>query len=341
VRYPRPIPDLTRIVRAGEWWEYKLAPIFAAFYATALTLDAPVSSLWRSLLITLLALVPGAAYVSVINDLTDREDDLAGGKPNRFANRPRWLGVLLAAVTAGAGVVFCILWRNDPFLVAIYLCAWAAFSLYSLPPFRFKTRGILGVLCDAGGAHLFPTLVAVLLAFRGAERAPDALWLASIGTWAFANGVRGILWHQLTDVENDRRAGVRTFASRHSAETAIRIGTYIAFPLELLALGSMIVRMRSWWPIGFLIAYAVLVYLRVLRWHNRIVIVAPKERFLIAMHEYYDAFLPLSILIASARTHPYDWIVLAVHAVIFPTRVWQVLNDIAKLWRERHYKSDW
>ena len=32
------------VSRGREWWEYKLAPIFAAFYATALTLRVPVSS---------------------------------------------------------------------------------------------------------------------------------------------------------------------------------------------------------------------------------------------------------------------------------------------------------
>ena len=301
----------------------------------------PVSSLWLALLTTLAALVPGAAYVSIINDLTDRDEDLASGKPNRLAGRSRWFVAMLIALTAGSGVVISILWREDALLVTFYLCAWLAFSLYSLPPFRFKKRGIFGVLCDASGAHLFPTLVAVILAFRGAEKPVSALWLASIGAWAFANGVRGILWHQLTDVDNDRRAGVRTFALRHAPHVVVRIGTFVAFPLELLALAAILQQLQSWWPAGALAAYSLLAFLRVLRWHMKVVIVAPKERFLIALHEYYDAFLPIAILIASAIRHPYDWIVLAIHLAIFPTRVRQVLSDSAKLWRERHYPSDW
>lgn len=283
--------------------------------------------------------MPGAAYVSVINDLSDREEDLASGKSNRFAAGSRFFGSAMVAITAGAGVAFCVLWRNDPLLLTFYLAAWLAFSLYSLPPFRFKTRGILGVLCDASGAHLFPTLVAVVLAFRGAEKPVSALWLASIGTWAFANGVRGILWHQLTDVENDRRAGVRTFAFRHAPQTVVRIGTFVAFPLELLALAAMLWQLRSPWPVAFLAAYALLVHLRVLRWQMNVVVVAPKERFLILMHEYYDALLPIAVLIASALRHPYDWAVLAIHLVIFPSRPLQVLRDAVQLWRERNYPT--
>jgi hypothetical protein len=153
--------------------------------------------------------------------------------------------------------------------------------------------------------------------------------------------VRGILWHQLTDLENDRRGCVRTFATRYPQHVVVRLGAFVAFPIELLALAAMLWQMRSWWPAGLLVAYALLMYLRVLRWHMRIVVVEPRERFLIAMHEYYDAFLPLAILIASAQRNPFDWIVLIIHLLVFPTRLWQVVSDIAKLFRERHHPSDW
>ena len=317
-------------MRAGEWWEYKLAPILAAFYATALTLQVPVSSLWASALTLLLALIPGAAYVSVINDLTDRDEDLAAGKPNRLAGRSRTYAATLVAITAGAGVVFWILWRHDALLLGVYLAAWLAFSLYSLPPFRFKARGILGVLCDASGAHLFPTLVAVILPFREADRPVSGAWLAAVGTWAFANGVRGILWHQLTDRDNDRVAGVRTFAQLHPPHVAARLGTYVVFPLELAGLAAMLWQMRSVWTAGFLIAYLLFAALRTYRFALNPVIVAPKPRFLIVLHEYYDLFLPVAILIQS-----HDWIVLAVHVVLFPNRLRRTFTDAMQLWRER------
>ena len=73
--------------RAGEWWEYKLVPIFGIFYATALYLKLPILWLWPAALTLLLALVPGAVFVSLINDLTDKAEDAAAGKRNRMAGR--------------------------------------------------------------------------------------------------------------------------------------------------------------------------------------------------------------------------------------------------------------
>lgn len=273
--------------------------------------------MWRHALLVLLSLVPGAVYVSVINDFADRRDDLAAGKPNRLDR----LSALFASLAIGAGVIASYFWRHDALLLSAYLAAWLAFSLYSLPPFRFKNRGLAGVVCDASGAHVFPTLVAVILAFRGAGRPIDIVWLASVGAWAFGSGLRGILWHQLTDLENDWRAGVRTFAALHP-KAAIAAGTYLAFPIELLGLGAMFMRIRSIWPLAFLAVYAVITALRV--WHLRMkaVIVAPRPRYLIVLNEYYEIYLAPSLLIASA-----DWVVLAIHVVLFPNRT------IYRLWR--------
>jgi len=38
--------DLISLIRADEWWEYKLVPVLSIFYATALVLHVSVSSLW-------------------------------------------------------------------------------------------------------------------------------------------------------------------------------------------------------------------------------------------------------------------------------------------------------
>lgn len=272
----------------------------------------------RAALTILAALVPGAIYVSVINDVTDLEEDRAAGKRNRVANSPRWLVAALLAITLGAGAAFLFAWRRDPLLFGAYAAAWIAFSLYSLPPFRFKTRGILGVLADASGAHLFPTLVAVLLAFRYAARPLDAPWLAAMGAWAFAYGLRGILWHQLTDRERDRSAAVRTFAQRHRVALVEAIGRFVAFPIELAALATILFRLRTPLTLVFLAAYAALAALRVWRWSVAPVIVAARPRYLIVLREFYGAFLPLAILIASAMRFTADATVIAVHLLLFP-----------------------
>ncbi len=232
--------NISQTTRAVEWWEYKFSPIFATVYATAFLLGVSIISLWPLLLLALFALVPGAAYVSVINDLTDRKDDLASGKQNRLVGRSRTFIALTLACCVLPGALVAIYWRHDLLLLTIYLANWTVFSLYSLPPVRLKKRGLLGVLADASGAHLLPTLLVVSLVYRWREVSIDFLWFAAVAVWSLSYGLRGILWHQLSDAENDQKAGVHTFVLRHGRSNLHRLGTFVVFPAELTAFALML-----------------------------------------------------------------------------------------------------
>src|SRR5262245_33147709 len=255
MRYSRCIRrDLIDLIRAAEWWEYKLVPILSAFYATALVLHVAVISMWIGAVSLLLSMMTAAIYASAINELADRGDDAAAGKRNRAADRPRSIAAVFA-VAVGAGSTFAWLWRHDTPLLSCYLATWLAFALYSIPPFRLKTRGLAGVLCDAAGEQMFPALAAVFMTGRGTQRAVSGAWVASVAIWTLAFGLRGILWHQSRDVENDRAAGVRTFASRQPRAASV-IGTFVVFPLELGAFAVMLWQIGGAWPAAFLVLYA-------------------------------------------------------------------------------------
>jgi len=109
------------------------------------------------------------------------------------AGRSRSMIAALIAVTVGAGLPFACSGAMTHESCPCYLGTWLAFLLYSLPPFRFKGRGTAGVLCDAAGEQLFPALVAVFIACRGAQRPGSGLWVASVAGWALAYGLRGIV----------------------------------------------------------------------------------------------------------------------------------------------------
>ncbi|HEX8206020.1 MAG TPA: hypothetical protein VF587_08185, partial [Solirubrobacteraceae bacterium] len=92
--------------RVGEWWEHKLAPMAGTAYASAFFAGTSLLDVGGALLLALLALAPGAAYVSLLNDLTDLETDRLAGKPNRLEGRSpvaHWIGVAVA-VAAGAAI---------------------------------------------------------------------------------------------------------------------------------------------------------------------------------------------------------------------------------------------
>ena len=318
--------DLIHLIRADEWWDYKLVPILSIFYATALVLRVSVSSLWIGALALLLALVAAAIYASTINEITDRADDAAAGKRNRAVHWPRPVTAFFAAAV-GAGLTFEWLWRDDRLLFSCYLATWFAFALYSIPPFRLKKRGLPGVLCDAAGEQMFPALVAVFMACRGAQHSVSGAWVCTVAVWAVAFGLRGIVWHQLRDIENDRAAGVRTFASRHSRAASV-IGTLAVFPIELVALAAMLWQIRSAWPLALLAFYVLYAVHSAGRRQLVPVIVTPKPQSFIVLQDFYTDLFPIALLIAASVRDSRDFVVLAAHLLLFPRPVLHAMRRL-------------
>jgi hypothetical protein len=318
------------VIRGGEWWDYKLVPILTGFYATALYADVPVSELWSNLTVLLLSLIPGAAFVSVLNDITDVRDDEAAGKLNRMAGLPPALKSAALVTTLAGGAVFFWIWRDEPLLIILYGAAWAAFAFYSVPPVRLKGRGLPGLLADACGAHLFPTLLAAAAALDTAGYVPNVWWLLIVGVWAFGFGARGNAWHQILDREKDIVSGIGTFAARHSSAVIARFASF-AFAIEVTALWGITLMMRNPLPVVAALTYAALSRQRIKHWSIRLVIARPQPRYRIWLDDFYCALLPVAILLASALTWQGDFIVLAAHLLLFPHQPMATANDIWSL----------
>jgi 4-hydroxybenzoate polyprenyltransferase len=276
----------------------------------------------------LVAVSACAAYVSVINDLTDYKEDLASGKANRLVGKSR---AFVAAVFAGCvflGVAVTIYWRRELLLLSLYLASWVAFTLYSLPPFRLKGRGVFGLLADASGAHLFPTLLAVAIVYRHAGSV-DTVWFVAVAVWSLSFGLRGILWHQLNDKHNDEKIGLRTFARRYKIEWLRRLANFIIFPTELAAFCFMLWHAGSRIAVAFLCYYALSTFLRKRLWGVNLVVVVPASRFHMVMQEYYEVFFPLAFLLSSAGRYRMDALVIVPHLLLFPRRMLQSVKGIA------------
>lgn len=302
--------------------------MLATAYATAFLLKLSIFSLWPSLLLALVAVAACAAYVGVINDLTDLEDDLASGKTNRLAGKSRAFVAAALACCVLPGVAAAIYWRDRPLLLSLYLASWAAFTLYSLPPVRLKKRGGLGLLADACGAHLFPALLAVGLVYRRQPGPVDAVWLASVAVWSLSFGARGILWHQLSDLHNDEKIGLRTFARRHKVARLRGLGNFVIFPAEAAAFGLMLWRAGSGVAVALLCFYALHEFLRWRLWGVNLVVVVPKPGYRILMQEYYELFFPLALLLSSSRRYPLDALIIVPHLLLFPRRAVQSAKDL-------------
>ena len=301
-------------------------------YASAALSRISFPSLWPVVALALFALIVCASYVSVLNDLTDARDDQASGKPSRWPGGSRIYAAFLLAACVVAGAGFLIVWRNNTLLFSAYLFCWLAFTLYSAPPFRLKARGIWGVLADASGAHLFPTLFAVFLVYHWNRTEAHTEWTILIALWSFAAGVRGILWHQLEDAVHDRKIGLRTFACLSGTKAAERLGLF-ALLLELAAFAAMLWLTRNSLAVFFLIFYGLFALIRRRLLGITLTVVQPGHAFRMAMAEYYIVLYPLAYLLTASWQQPSAILLLLFHGILFPRQCLSLTHDAVAMLR--------
>ena len=123
---------------------------------------------------------------------------------------------------------------------------------------------------------------------------------------------------------------VRTFVQRHSPHVAIRLVLFVAFPLELVSLAALFWLIHNWLPFALLLLYWLLVLARMRRWDQQPIVVGPRPDYQFVLEQYYDAFLPLAILIASSLRHSGDTLILVAHLLLFPNRP---INALTHFWR--------
>jgi 1,4-dihydroxy-2-naphthoate octaprenyltransferase len=313
-------------LRSNEWWEYKLLPILLIAYITAAQTGESILSLSPWILFLFLSLVVGASYVSLINDITDIKEDVAAGKKNRMVNiapSKRWL---LPAASVLAGFVFGYFYSFHLPSLILYTLSWIAFTLYSMPPVRLKKRGIWGVLADASGSQLFPSLLMVTFISFKAGQSINTTWMLLVGVWSFALGLRGILWHQYHDLKNDQQVGLRTLATYLNSASGKWV-TIVVFGLELISLAGILAYFNN--PLAFICLGFYAVYVlgltRILQ-AKPIAVKPPENRaYHILMSDYYQVLLPIAVLISASLIYPMTWIILVIHIILFPRNIYILL----------------
>ncbi|PWS29206.1 hypothetical protein DHW03_05120 [Pedobacter yonginense] len=320
---------LLKFTRYGEWWEYKLVPLLFVGYATSMLNNYSLETVGLRILFLLGAIVTGAIYVSVVNDVTDIKEDAIACKKNRMANlKPIWRGVILATCLV-MGAVFGYFIYPDLISLTFYILAYVVFTLYSVPPIRLKKRGFFGPMCDAMGAHFFPSLLMTTNLFFWCKTELNMIWIFAIGTWSLFYGLRGILWHQYFDRENDILSNTKTFAVSIEPK---RFKTWERFILifEIAGLSAIIYYIFNIWIFLAILSYFTLVFIRRLAFKYKICIIicpvsAPYE---LIMNDFYLVFAPISLLLAQAVTKPYGWLIFCIHLLLFHQKIITILQDL-------------
>lgn len=319
---------LLEFTRYSEWWEYKMVPLLAITYAFIHVAQLQFAAIYYDLIFSLSAIVVGAVYVSVINDMTDINEDLIAGKRNRMASVPVFYRKVIVSCCLIAGAIFGFMIYPNMLSLFFYLMAWIAFSLYSISPFRLKKRGVWGVVCDAMGAHLFPTLFVVTYLSGLHNSTLSSWWYFEVGVWSFAYGLRGILWHQFFDRNNDLKSGTTTFATKRNPEHFYK-QELIIFTIEVAAFAAIFIKTINIWTASALGTYIILVFIRTFafKYQNTLIITPIGCPHQILLNDFYLVFFPLSLLLTSTTSDPKGWIFLCCHLVLFPSKTILVFND--------------
>ena len=327
------LSKLATVTRSAEWWAFKGAPVLATAYATAAILNVELISLWQSLLFLLLSLAILAIFANLLNDLTDRQEDLLAGKSNGMVGRsPTFIVVAIISCLLPGFLAIGFLTKS-PLALGIYVSNWLVFMAYSISPIRLKQRGLLGVLADAIGAHLLPSLFAVVWIAHASARSIPLLWIILVGIWSLATGLRGIFWHQLNDLENDRVAEVNTFAVQTSAQTLHFLGKWVIFTVEILSFAGMLFISGNSLAAIFLGLYLATEWLRYYFWQIYSIIVFPFAKHRIILVEYYHLFYPLAFLTIAAWQNSLNLAILVVNSLLYFNYIWQWVRDLYALLR--------
>jgi 4-hydroxybenzoate polyprenyltransferase len=305
-------------VRLSAWWEYKTPVFLGVACWTGLVCGLSWHELLPALFKVVLALIPVASFVCVINDIADEEEDREAGKSNTMMGRSRlfkasWLGLCLAGGSLGVWML-----KDSRIAVGLYLANWIVFVLYSIPPIRLKARGFLGVLADASGGQMLPTL---WTAFAVSAQGPSGLSTESVvalSAWSFSLGLRGILAHQAADLSNDRKSSTETLAVRLGSAGIDRWVRYLVFPAEVLCLAWLLVQPASRIPWMAALAFLLIQWGWAKRQGIPMSLVVPESRGWFVLWRYYFTLFPVAFVLVMAGQSIWALLLLPLHLLLFP-----------------------
>lgn len=320
--------SITATIRAKEWWEHKIPPIMAMAYGTAALQKKTMADIALHLLFLIVALIIGASFVSIVNNITDIKADFDCGKPNYMGKVSKLKQGLLVLMCIFPGLFICYLMRQDIVSVVFYVSSWVMFTLYSVPPFRLKNRKVAGIMADAAGSQMFPSLLVVSSISFYTGNGINMAWVASIGIWSLIYGIRGILLHQFTDRENDLASGMQSFAASVALNT-FKTKSHIIMGIELMAFFLILIQLDSllcYFSLGF---YLLFILIRAIVDKSLIVAVLPPANgyFQFLMGDFYQVLFPMVLLVGAAIVYPFDWVFVIVHLLFFPKGILLFFSD--------------
>lgn len=198
------INNFLKLIRAYEWID-KLQLSFIAAFILIIDMPEPVQYFPQIIILSVYMIFLGS-YGYVINSYSDREADAIVGKhpEARYFSIHETQAIL--AVFAIPSIAIPV-YFPDIRIKVLGIATFLLVTFYSLKPIRFKERGVLGIFAAALTQRTLPFLLFIYLI---PDNDPVITYFLLI--WLSLVGLAIIMTHQFSDLENDRKSSVNTWA---------------------------------------------------------------------------------------------------------------------------------
>lgn len=322
-------------MRISCWWHYKAAPLMAFIYAKAYINAVSPLGLLPAALVFFIAVIGIAGLGHFINDWADIEEDTISGKENFAAG----LSPEQRVFSGFFLFLLCVLpWfylYTDPLILGLLILELLLFLAYSIRPVRLKNRHIWGIAADTLYGHIVPALVVLaVFSYYGEHRQMFAMnntFTYVLVLWLICKGSRNIILHQIDDRKKDKTAGINTFVVKHGGVFALNLINRLILPLEFLGFAALLYFARHTFSY-FYIPFAAFIVFTIVKFSLWKVFVLPTRqmrfKFLYFLNDYYEDWLPLTMLVYLSLSDMFFVFYLIIHLVLFPRTMVNFVRDL-------------
>jgi len=275
----------------------------------------------KGILASICTIIGIAGFGYLTNDLGDRNKDKIIQKENVTCDLSNVSLVLLFVLFLSLAIAP---WFYFPMRKWSYLLLFTQFFLfyiYAFPPFRFKEKGVLGVVVDSLYAHVNPAILAAYTFYLFTEETYQNFvsFIIFLGLWQFFVGIRGILFHQHKDYLNDINSGTKTFVTSIGKQKVSVLLKYIVLPIEAFTF-ILFASYFSFDQIYFLpiiITYWCWIIIK-LKLNNTLKKVDFRSLAYQLLDNYYTLWIPVVILLGLVSNPTFNTIsLLILHTILF------------------------
>jgi hypothetical protein len=222
------------LLRWRDWGPGKVsAGCTVVVYISLVKYDLSYALTGKIILLMIIAGIHGTLGY-LVNNWSDRTIDRLHGKSNVFSNMRSFSAMALLLVVFAVACLSIVPFLAYPWVLPLWITWFLAMSSYSLRPFRFKERGIWGILVSILAQWSLP----VLLAFAVMEGVGGWEMLVLVGAYT-VSGATLEIGHQRWDRLRDQTTNTGTLGATLKAEILDRIYG-MALKLDKIAIGAII-----------------------------------------------------------------------------------------------------